>query len=272
MSTISSAALLALSLVPSASAIQAPGAVHIPVARSWQRPSPSLQQAVQRRASGKFASLDLINLETTYTINISIAGQSTSVVLDTGSFELWVDPDCSTASRANGDENAVDSDASSPDYCDSVGRYDPSSSSTAEALDEGAVFGYADYTTIEVNYYTDSIDIGGLKISKQQFGVANVTNATALGIMGMGPSSTGGYNLSQQPYSLILDSMASQGQIASRAFSLDLRDYDNSTGSIIFGGLDKKKFSGSLQTLPLESVPMKTKSQTGEEVTFTDYG
>lgn len=273
-STIAGAALLALSLVPSASAFQGapPGVVHVPVARSGgQRPSLH-QQAVQRRASGKFASLDLKNLESTYTIDISIAGQSTSVVLDTGSSELWVDPDCSTASRVGDDENAVDSDASSPDYCESIGRYDPSSSSTAEDLNEGAVFGYADYTTIELNYYTDTIDIGGLTISKQQFGVAKVTNATALGIMGMGPSSLAGYNTSQQPYSLILDSMASQGQIASRAFSLDLRDYDNSTGSIIFGGLDNKKFSGSLQTLPLESVQMKGESQTGEEVTFTDYG
>lgn len=277
MSHNAAAALLALFLVPSVSALQAPGAVNVPVARGGQRPS--LGQMMQKRASSKFAAVDLANLDSAYTINISIAGQSTSVVLDTGSYELWVDPDCSTASRVNstgsdgGDSNsATDSDVTSPQYCESIGRYDPSSSSTAEALDKGSVFRYADSTTIEVNYYTDTIDIGGLTITKQQFGVANVTNATALGIMGMGPSSTAGYNQSQQSYSFILDSLASQGQIASRAFSLDLRDYDNSTGSLIFGGLDNKKFSGSLQTLPLESVQMTSKTSTGQSVTFTDYG
>ncbi|KAF3766172.1 acid protease [Cryphonectria parasitica EP155] len=241
-------ALLALPLIPLAAALRVPGAVHIPVARNGQRPE--LQQMIRKRASSKFASIDLTNLQEAYTINISIGGQSTSVVLDTGSSELWVDPDCSTASRE------ADSDATSPQYCESIPRYDPASSSTSEALNEGTTFSYADTTTIELNYYTDTIDIGGLTISKQQFGVANVTNATALGIMGMGPSSAYGYNSSQQPYSFILDSLASQGQIASRAFSLDLRDYDNTTGAIIFGGLDEKKFSGSLQTLPLETVQM----------------
>lgn len=72
------------------------------------------------------------------------------------------------------------------------------------------MFQYADTTTIEVNYYTDTIDIGGLTISKQQFGVANVTNATALGIMGMGPNSAYGYNMTTGTYSYILDSLATR--------------------------------------------------------------
>lgn len=213
---------------------------------------------IRRRASGKHSAVDLENLSNGYSINISIAGQETSVILDTGSSELWVDPDCSTAARGNvTDSDGVSgNEAGSPDYCESIGRYDPGSSSTSENLEKGDVFVYADHTTIELNYYTDNIDIGGLKISGQQFGVANVTNATALGIMGMGPNGAYGYNSSSQPYSLILDSMASQGLISSRAFSLDLKNYDNATGSIIFGGLDKKKFLGSLQTLPLESPQM----------------
>lgn len=263
-------ALSALSLASAISAQHAPGVVHLPVSRTSHRPS--FQQAVQRRASGDFSAVDLKNLDLAYTIDISIGGQTTSVVLDTGSSELWVDPDCSTASRAEMSTNTVDSDVTSPEYCESIGRYDPSSSSTAEALDEGAVFGYADDTTVEVDYYTDTIGIGNLTLSGQQFGVANASNATALGIMGMGPSSAYGYNLTQQPYSLILDSMVSQGQIASRTFSLDLRDLDNSTGSIIFGGVDTKKFLNMMEPVALDSVQMKGVSQTGEEVDFTNYG
>lgn len=61
----------------------------------------------------------------------------------TGSFELWVDPVCDTASRTgdttdSDDGNASDSDSSSPAYCERIGRYDPSSSSTAEALNKGS--------------------------------------------------------------------------------------------------------------------------------------
>ena len=68
-----------------------------------------------------------------------------------------------------------------------------------------------------------------MTIENQIFGVANASNQTALGIMGIGPSSLDGFNKSK-PYSLILESLATQGHINSRAFSLDLRDYDNSTG------------------------------------------
>lgn len=52
-------------------------------------------------------------------------------------------------------------------------------------------------------------------------------------------------------YSLILDSMVSQGLIASRAFSLDLRSVDSPNGSLIFGGVDTGKYSGSLAKLPI---------------------
>ena len=61
----------------------------------------------------------------------------------------------------------------------------------------------------------------------------------------------------EYPYSLMLSNMAKQGVIASRAFSLDLRDFDNTTGSLIFGGVDKSKFSGSLSAVNFVSQQVK---------------
>ena len=55
----------------------------------------------------------------------------------------------------------------------------------------------------------------------------------------------------------MLSNMAKQGVIASRAFSLDLRDFDNTTGSLIFGGVDKSKFSGSLSAVNFVSQQVK---------------
>lgn len=129
-----------------------------------------------------------------------------------GSTELWVDPDCDTASRESVDDegNSMDSQASSPTYCESIGRYDPSSSTSAKDLQHGTEFVYADGTTIEVNYYTDTIEIGGLTVSKQEFGVANATNATSLGIMGLGPDPVHGYNMTLQTYNCVLDSLAAR--------------------------------------------------------------
>jgi len=45
--------------------------------------------------------------------------------------------------------------------------------------------------------------------------------------------------------------MVSQGIIASRTYSLYLNDLDVSTWTILFGGIDSEKFSGILQTLPI---------------------
>lgn len=104
-----------------------------------------------------------------------------------------------------------------------------------------------------------------LSIKNQIFGVAKQSNQTGVGIMGMGPSPFGFNNTGM--YDLILTTMYKQGVIASPAFSLDLRDYDNTTGSIIFGGLDKKKFSGSLAKVPFETV--QTKGSDGK--TFAHY-
>jgi len=45
--------------------------------------------------------------------------------------------------------------------------------------------------------------------------------------------------------------MAKQGVIASRVFAMDLRHSDSEYGAIIYGGLDKSKFIGTLEKRPI---------------------
>ena len=70
-----------------------------------------------------------------------------------------------------------------------------------------------------------------------------------------------------EPYPNIIDELAKQGITNSRAFSLDLRSVDspegtrlniyaivtnlNESGAIIFGGIDTKKYKGSLEKFPI---------------------
>lgn len=68
--------------------------------------------------------------------------------------------------------------------------------------------------------------------------------------MGLAPDLKGGFN-SDQPYSLLLNTMAAQGVIASRVFSLDLRHSDQEKGAVIYGGLDRTKYIGDLEQLPI---------------------
>lgn len=85
------------------------------------------------------------------------------------------------------------------------------------------------------------------KVKSQILGIGFESHDIPLGILGLSPS----VNPGVQPYPYLLDSMAEQGIISSRAFSLDLRSIDNPSGAIIFGGVDLGKFSGSLEKLPM---------------------
>lgn len=68
--------------------------------------------------------------------------------------------------------------------------------------------------------------------------------------MGLAPDVRGGFP-GDEPYSLLLNTMADQGVIASRVFSLDLRHASSQTGAIIYGGLDRSKYIGSLEARPI---------------------
>ena len=82
-----------------------------------------------------------------------------------------------------------------------------------------------------------------------QFGMGLFSNVTP-GVMGLGYAS-----LEAVPngtaYLNLVDQMVSQGIIASRTYSLYLNDLDAASGTILFGGVDTQKFSGTLHTIPI---------------------
>lgn len=99
-------------------------------------------------------------------------------------------------------------------------------------------------------YFADTLSLGGAKISNQTFGLVAQSQSQSQGILGLAPDVEGGYD-GNKPYSLVLSSMAEQGLIASRVYSLDLRHSDSDSGAVIFGGLDKSKFIGALEKRPI---------------------
>lgn len=79
------------------------------------------------------------------------------------------------------------------------------------------------------------------------FGVATDSEFAVTGILGAGPPLAGW----DSSYPLVLDNLAKQGFTDSRAFSLDIRSIESSRGSVVFGGIDTKKFSGKLEKRPI---------------------
>ncbi|KAJ4254320.1 hypothetical protein NW762_009912 [Fusarium torreyae] len=170
---------------------------------------------------------------------VGTPGQNISFLLDTGSSDTWVNSDdtdlCSSASLQS--ENG---------YC--MTTFKPDDSRTYKVVDrDGFDITYLDARQISGDYFNDTLTIDGKSIQNQQLGLASKSDRPT-GIMGLGFSANVAAN---KTYPTVVDNMVSQGLIERAAFSLWLNDVDSDQGTILFGGIDTKKFVGKLATLPL---------------------
>ncbi|KAI1086841.1 acid protease [Rostrohypoxylon terebratum] len=163
--------------------------------------------------------------------------QTVSVLLDTGSFEMWVNPNCSAANVQ--------------EYCEAFGHYDPDMSPTAKSLNTNFGIQYGQGSASGI-YYTDDVYLSGAQIKDQQFGVSNTSSDVWFGILGLGRGQGGGV----VEYSTIIDSLADQGYTSSKLFSLDLGGQPGPTaavtGEMVFGGVDTNKYAGNLAKVPID--------------------
>ncbi|KAI1742370.1 acid protease [Xylaria scruposa] len=169
-------------------------------------------------------------------LEIGNDGQVVNLLIDTGSFELWVNPNCSTSNV--------------PEFCTAFGHYDPSLSSTSQRVDsDGFSIKYGSGQA-KGPYYIDDIYISGTRIQNQQFGVANSSELVWFGIMGLGQGN-GFIN-----YPLIVDSLEAQGLTNTRLFSMNLGRQVSPgaviTGEMTFGGVDTNSYAGMLQKVPTD--------------------
>ncbi|XDG00430.1 hypothetical protein ABKA04_000045 [Annulohypoxylon sp. FPYF3050] len=169
-------------------------------------------------------------------LDIGTPAQQVYVQLDTGSFELWVNPDCSDL------QGSADIK-----FCQAVGHYTPASSSSATQIAGTKTLRYG-IGSAQVQYVSDDIALAGTnsKLKGVQFGVAMDTVDEFAGILGIGH----GVNVTIN-YKNFIDELAAQGVTGTKAFSLALGSKDEQEGVVIFGGLDTGKFTGTLQTLPI---------------------
>jgi len=129
-------------------------------------------------------------------------------------------------------------------------------SSTYNLTDQGAfTITYADQTGSSGDYIKDTLSIGGATIKALEMGLA-YNSSSSTGVMGIGYSlneASDDSRTEQVPftYPSIVETMVSQGLINTKAYSLYLDDLEASTGSIIFGGYDTKKYQGTLSQLPI---------------------
>ncbi|KAI1757617.1 acid protease [Xylaria castorea] len=174
------------------------------------------------------------------TIGNSTSGnqQVVNVLIDTGSFELWVNPTCSTSNV--------------PEFCEAFGHYDPALSPTSQKLNNNGFSIKYGSGQVRGPYYKDDIYISGARIQNQQFGVANSSELVWFGIMGLGHGQGNGFI----NYPLVVDSLAAQGLTNTKLFSMNLGRQVSPgaviTGEMTFGGVDTNSYAGMLHKVPTD--------------------
>lgn len=191
-----------------------------------------------------------------YYVNASVGTppQVVQLQIDTGSSDVWM---------------------FGPNSCNSStspclgGNFDGSKSSTFKDIIPG---GFSiQYVTpnsgVTGDYVTDDFTIGGITIKSLTMAVATQAAYVATGIMGIGfdtDESIAASSGEATVYNNLIDELVIQGVIGSKSYSLWLNDLYSDSGTVLFGGYDTEKYSGSLSVLQIQPD-----SQSGNITSFT---
>ncbi|KAG2139036.1 aspartic peptidase domain-containing protein [Suillus clintonianus] len=182
------------------------------------------------------------------------AGESGSAPLVDDSNKIWIGAiEAGTPPKAF----TIDFDTGSPDLflpgescgnaCSGQERYNPSSSSSAQALGKTFQVAYGDGSAAEGDLYKDTVTFAGFKATGQTFGVA--TNATDFsqekydGLMGMSFPS-----LSNFPANPVFNTLVAQGAVPESVFAFKLA---SSGSELRVGGVNSALYKGSFTYTPV---------------------
>lgn len=129
--------------------------------------------------------------------------------------------------------------------CDKYGTVDTSSNSLA-LEEKGKLQTKFGKGQIAIgDFYSDVFKIGNRKVTGTDFALLT-TSSFEYNLLGLG------YPYSGYSHPNLPQSMVNSGLIKTTAFSIWLNSLHATTGSILFGGLDRGKYSGKLETLPVQ--------------------
>ncbi|KAI0130339.1 aspartic peptidase domain-containing protein [Xylariales sp. AK1849] len=168
-------------------------------------------------------------------IDIGNPRQTIKVIVDTGSWELYINPNCDRASDQT--------------FCINSGHYYPTRSSTSRNLTSRyyVSFGTGGFVG---DYFSDTLWFGTdyWPVTNLQFGVSDDSDYIWAGVLGLGYGQR--FNTK---YTTLLDLLVLEGFISVPIFSLGVGGEGSGSGDLIMGGVDSHKYSGWLE--PVELFP-----------------
>lgn len=158
-----------------------------------------------------------------FSVSVGTPPQILTVLLDTGSSDLYVDAASAQACQ----------DPSASNSCRG-GIFDPTASQTYNLVGPGDFrTAFGDGSTASGDFATDVVGVGAVELTNVQFGVASLINSTtgyAINLMGVGYSA----NEASAPnyYPNMPDLLQQAGAISSRLYSIFLNQYGMSSPTL----------------------------------------
>lgn len=196
------------------------------------------------------------------TIEVGSPAQTIRVQIDTGSSDLWFpgtnNPQCPQGTATPIDQGSPYQDDF--DYCLRSAQYDPGASSSWKVDSSAPAFHieYVDYSFATGSWGTDNVQWNDVTIDN--FFLASAQNSNATSVFGIAlttdESSNEGSDAFQYPN--FPQRLKSDGYISKIVYSLyPSEDPYTTSGDIditlLFGGVDTAKYSGTLEVFPLDS-------------------
>ncbi|KAK4193264.1 mitochondrial elongation factor g 1-like protein [Podospora australis] len=229
-------------------------AEHIDGVVSWgitqrrQPPPPEEARRLRKRASTFEEVITNEEARGGYfaTCRLGTPSQDLSLQLDTGSSDIWV-----------------------PDSSAKV--FNPSRSSTFDVVGQDEFdINYVDGSSATGDYFTDVFEIGGATLQNMTMGLGIKTDI-AYGLVGVGyalnEAIVGTTQSASSVYPNLPVNMVKEKLINTVAYSLWLNDLDSSSGNILFGGIDTRKYKGDL--LRINIIPTSQGLYTSFNVPMT---
>ena len=242
---------LAWTTLPLAATVQAislgerisnPSVVALPIQKSRDVRDTIHSSRFRRRQATVSETLD--NAKTTYyaLVDLGTPAQQLQLHIDTGSSDMWVNEANSTLCQSA--QNAC-----------SGGTYNPTLSSTYQYVNNAFNISYVDGSYATGDYAIDTMSVAGQTLTNFQFAIGEVSGSSA-GVLGVGYAAIEAQvdrsGLSSYPN--LPQAMVNAGLINANAYSLFLNDLGASSGTILFGGVDTSKYTGTLASVPVIQI------------------
>jgi len=232
----------------------------------------NIHRLYRRDGNNDYENLTLVNQYSFYSLTLGIGSnsQNVTVLVDTGSSDLWImgnnNPYCiNTTDSSNQNSKWYKShniDDSDKINCTQYGTFDSSSSKSFKSNSTSFSILYGDTTRSSGIWGHDDVTLEGTNVTipNLSFGVSNLSNSS-VGVLGIGypqleVTYSGGKGNSQKSsymYNNFPMQLKEQGNISSNVYSLYLGDSSShsSMGNILFGAVDHSRYDGQLFTVPI---------------------